>query len=169
MSRLTVGSIEGLTENSNVISVPTGHTLNAVDGLQIGGVGVGEWNTWTPTVPNASWGAIVNGTITGLYAQVNDVIHYHIDYTFGSSDSVNNGWGLTPPVNINTDFSGIGACYLFDTNTGNAYYGAMIQGGVDRMRPYFGDYGTFAVLTATYPITWATGDRIRMWGTYRVA
>ena len=39
MSRLTVGSIEGLTENSNVISVPTGHSLNVADagGLQIGG------------------------------------------------------------------------------------------------------------------------------------
>jgi len=42
MSRLTVGSIEGLTENSNVISVPTGHTLNVADAdaLQIGGSGV---------------------------------------------------------------------------------------------------------------------------------
>jgi len=42
MSRLTVGSIEGLTENSNVISVPTGHTLNVTDaaGLQIGGSAV---------------------------------------------------------------------------------------------------------------------------------
>ena len=37
MSRLTVGSLEGLSENSNVISVPTGHTLNAVDGIQSGG------------------------------------------------------------------------------------------------------------------------------------
>lgn len=42
MSRLTVGSIEGLTENSNVISVPTGHSLNVTDaaGLQIGGSAV---------------------------------------------------------------------------------------------------------------------------------
>ena len=42
MSRLTVGSIEGLTENSNVISVPTGHKLNVTDaaGLQIGGSAV---------------------------------------------------------------------------------------------------------------------------------
>ena len=42
MSRLTVGSIEGLTENSNVISVPTGHSLNVADagGLQIGGSAV---------------------------------------------------------------------------------------------------------------------------------
>ena len=39
MSRLTVGSIEGLVENSNVVSVPTGHSLNVADagGLQIGG------------------------------------------------------------------------------------------------------------------------------------
>ena len=37
MSRLTVGSIEGLTENSNVISVPTGHSLNVVDGIQVAG------------------------------------------------------------------------------------------------------------------------------------
>ena len=37
MSRLTVGSIEGLVENSNVISVPTGHSLNVVDGIQAGG------------------------------------------------------------------------------------------------------------------------------------
>jgi len=37
MSRLTVGSIEGLTENSNVISVPTGHSLNVVDGIQVDG------------------------------------------------------------------------------------------------------------------------------------
>ena len=42
MSRLTVWSIEGLTENSNVISVPTGHSLNVADagGLQIGGSAV---------------------------------------------------------------------------------------------------------------------------------
>jgi len=42
MSRLTVGSIEGLTENSNVVSVPTGHSLNVADagGLQIGGSAV---------------------------------------------------------------------------------------------------------------------------------
>jgi hypothetical protein len=42
MSRLTVGSIEGLAENSNVISVPTGHSLNVADagGLQIGGSAV---------------------------------------------------------------------------------------------------------------------------------
>jgi hypothetical protein len=42
MSRLTVGSLEGLSENSNVISVPTGHKLNVADAgaLQIGGSGV---------------------------------------------------------------------------------------------------------------------------------
>jgi hypothetical protein len=37
MSKLTVGSIGGLIENSNVISVPTGHSLNVVDGIQVDG------------------------------------------------------------------------------------------------------------------------------------
>ena len=37
MSKLTVGSIEGLTENSNVISVPTGHSLSVIDGIQVDG------------------------------------------------------------------------------------------------------------------------------------
>lgn len=42
MSRLTVGSLEGLSENSNVISVPAGHKLNVADAgsLQIGGSAV---------------------------------------------------------------------------------------------------------------------------------
>ena len=42
MSTLSVGSLEGLAANSNVISVPTGHTLNVADAgaLQIGGSGV---------------------------------------------------------------------------------------------------------------------------------
>ena len=42
MSTLSVGSLEGLAANSNVISVPTGHKLNVADAgaLQIGGSGV---------------------------------------------------------------------------------------------------------------------------------
>jgi len=42
MSTLSVGDLEGLAANSNVISVPTGHTLNVADAgaLQIGGSGV---------------------------------------------------------------------------------------------------------------------------------
>ena len=39
MSTLSVGDLQGLAVNSNVVTVPTGHTLNVTDtaGLQIGG------------------------------------------------------------------------------------------------------------------------------------
>ena len=42
MSTLNVGDLQGLAANSNVISVPTGHSLNVADagGLQIGGSAV---------------------------------------------------------------------------------------------------------------------------------
>lgn len=37
MSTLNVGDLQGLAANSNVISVPTGHSLNVVDGIQVDG------------------------------------------------------------------------------------------------------------------------------------
>jgi len=42
MSTLSVGDLQGLAVNSNVVTVPTGHTLNVTDaaGLQIGGSAV---------------------------------------------------------------------------------------------------------------------------------
>jgi len=42
MSTLSVGDLQGLAVNSNVVTVPTGHTLNVADaaGLQIGGSAV---------------------------------------------------------------------------------------------------------------------------------
>ena len=42
MSTLNVGDLQGLAANSNVVSVPTGHSLNVADagGLQIGGSAV---------------------------------------------------------------------------------------------------------------------------------
>jgi len=106
MSRLTVGSIEGLTENSNVISVPTGHTLNAVDGLQIGGVGVGEWNTWTPTI-STTGGTITSGTL-GLarYSQVGNLIFARLRYSVTTAGTATGTQlNFTLPVALSSTYS----------------------------------------------------------------
>lgn len=69
MSRLTVGSLEGLSENSNVISVPTGHTLNVADAgaLQIGGSGVGLVFISRTTVGSAVSSVTVSGAFSSTY------------------------------------------------------------------------------------------------------
>jgi len=76
MSRLTVGSIEGLAENSNVISVPTGHSLNVADagGLQIGGsavVSAGLVSISPTSIDNAGGSVSISSglvTFTGVSA-----------------------------------------------------------------------------------------------------
>ena len=72
MSRLTVGSIEGLSENSNVISVPTGHSLNVADagGLQIGGsavVSAGLVHISRTTIGSAVSSVTVSGAFSADY------------------------------------------------------------------------------------------------------
>jgi len=106
MSRLTVGSLEGLSENSNVISVPTGHTLNAVDGLQIGGVTQGVWNTWTPTISPTA-GNITSGTL-GLarYSQVGNWIFARFRYSvITAGTAAGTMLNFTLPVTLSSTYS----------------------------------------------------------------
>lgn len=72
MSRLTVGSLEGLSENSNVISVPAGHKLNVADAgalsapghiLQV--VSTTKTDTFSASVNNGG-----NVAVTGLTATI---------------------------------------------------------------------------------------------------
>jgi len=96
MSRLTVGSLEGLSENSNVISVPTGHTLNAVDGLQIGGVALGAATAFTPSWTNFTLG---NGTQEWYSTQIGDLVVVTGRVVYGSTSSIAaNSFGFAPPV-----------------------------------------------------------------------
>lgn len=83
MSRLTVGSLEGLSENSNVISVPTGHTLNVADAgaLQIGGSGVGLVHISRTTIGSA----VSSVTVSGAFSA--DYDNYRILLNAGSASS----------------------------------------------------------------------------------
>ena len=69
MSTLSVGSLEGLAANSNVISVPTGHTLNVADAgaLQIGGSGVGLVHVSRTTIGSAVSSVTISGAFSADY------------------------------------------------------------------------------------------------------
>ena len=94
MSRLTVGSLEGLSENSNVISVPTGHTLNVADAgaLQIGGSGVvsaGLVHISRTTIGSSVSSVTVSGAFSSTYA------NYRIAISEGSSSTAVAGLLMT--------------------------------------------------------------------------
>lgn len=72
MSTLSVGDLQGLAVNSNVVTVPTGHTLNVTDagGLQIGGsavVSAGLVPISTTTVGTAVSSVTISGCFSADY------------------------------------------------------------------------------------------------------
>lgn len=86
MSRLTVGSLEGLSENSNVISVPTGHTLNVADAgaLQIGGSGV--VSAGLVFIGRTTIGSAVSSvTLSNIFSSTYDHYRVLISGGFGST------------------------------------------------------------------------------------
>lgn len=87
MSRLTVGSLEGLSENSNVISVPTGHKLNVADAgaLQIGGSGV--VSAGLVHISRTTIGTAVSSvTLSNIFSADYDNYRILISGGYGSSD-----------------------------------------------------------------------------------
>jgi len=103
MSRLTVGSIEGLTENSNVISVPTGHSLNVADagGLQIGGSAVGLVHVSRTTIGTAVSSVTVSNCFSSTYDNYKVIVA--IDSTTNNSQCVGQlGAGSVTTTNYNS-------------------------------------------------------------------
>jgi len=158
MSRLTVGSIEGLTENSNVISVPTGHTLNAVDGLQIGGTAIGTWTSYTPSFTNFTLG---NGTATARYAQVNDLVFVEGQVVLGSTSVMGSTPQISHPVGTSSLEVFISNTLRYDDYGVGNYVGTI---WIYPNQIYLGTLytgGTWAgvgFINATTPFAWGTGD-----------
>lgn len=171
MSRLTVGSIEGLTENSNVISVPTGHTLNAVDGLQIGGNGIGEAVAFTPSWTNLTPG---DATEAWYYTQVNDFVYVVGSTTFGSTTSVSGLIYMDYPVSTTSLDPGtiIGSCRLSDSSPTTLVMGAIQHSSASQVAFHAllanTTYVERGTTNATTPFTWASGDRIHGFFAYSI-
>jgi len=172
MSRLTVGSIEGLTENSNVISVPTGHTLNAVDGLQIGGTAVGKWVDYSGSQTFNANLTVGNGTIQSYYAVVNDVVFWRGEFTLGSTSAVGGTIDVVAPI---TPIGGTGEQWPGVCRAGISsvfYPGFPLQVGVSfRMTRIQETGGTARTgdYAPTLPATWGPGDTFQWWITYQAA
>jgi hypothetical protein len=108
MSTLSVGDLQGLAVNSNVVTVPTGHTLNAVDGLQIGGVGVGTWQPWSPTV-TFSTGSTTTTVASANYCQIENLVFWQAVITWAAVGTASGLLQITTPVTAATSTAHTGS------------------------------------------------------------
>jgi hypothetical protein len=165
MSRLTVGSLEGLSENSNVISVPTGHTLNAVDGLQIGGVAQGVRTSWIPTWSSLTIG---NGTETAYYTVFNGLMFIDYRLVWGSTTSMSTNPAFVIPSGWQqaaAGFNVVGQVCMRDTGT-DEFFGFVKGNGVGsttcllKTSKASATYGQTSAINGSIPFTWTTSDEL---------
>jgi hypothetical protein len=134
----------------------------------------GAWTTYTPSFSNLTKG---NGTSEAAYMQAGKFVTVRFTFTLGSTSSVGTIPTISVPETMDTQYLSsfaLGTCHLYDLNTDQVYPGLVIP-STDRnsARPFAintsGSLASYAIVNATTPFTWATGDQMTMTFTYEAA
>ena len=139
--------------------------------LAIGNTVIGTYTAYTPTWTNLTVG---NGVVSSAYCRVNDFVHVHGKFTFGSTSAITGTVIANFPVNVNGAFTNDAAIYGIaqyrDLSTNAIYPGVAAFAGNDtvftlRVQVASGTYLTQGGVTGSAPFTWATGD-FMAWNLY---
>jgi len=147
-----------------------GADSSTATGLNWLGASISYTPTWTATTTNPTLG---NGTLTGSYMQVGNLIAFTISLAFGSTTSGGTGtWRFALPFALNFNRQSL-ICQAKGLDLGVRWYTNLIGDSADPntastisiINPDStdGDY-----LTATYPMTWGTDDALYIQGLYRI-
>lgn len=148
--------------------VPSASTFNTHVRDNLKAIG-DPWTAYTPALSGWTKG---NGTLNGWAMTAGKLIHYRIEYTVGSTDTLSGTLSISLPATARwsatplTALPPVGQATLRD-----------VSGGVGRSRHAILLTSStiaivdesFAGVTATVPWTWATGDLIVVNGTYEAA
>lgn len=150
----------------------------AIDKTKIAGTAItaadlslGAWATYTPTL-SGGW-ANGNGTWDALYTQIGKTVHWTAIFTLGTTTTKGSTMLVSLPV------TGRGTQYahhvvgFLATGGTTRYIAAILPNSTTNIEVgtsvASATHTTFNAMTATTPFTWATGDQIRLSGTYEAA
>lgn len=176
--------IEVLTSGTRPTNPYYGQTIFESDtdkfvGRSIGGVWqdvvpLGAWVDWTPSFTGFTLG---NGTVVAKYKKVGRHVFYHMHVTLGTTSSVTGTLTTSLPATVSTNYasgqSSIGYADLLDS--GVASYRGVIRYENSGNHLILCDkifsvsFVVQAVVNATQPFTWTTGDVISVNGNYEAA
>jgi hypothetical protein len=156
-ARLAVGA------NNRVLMADS----TAATGLKYGG----NWISYTPTFTNLTVG---NGTVTGVYNRIGDVVYVVVRLNWGSTTSITGGVAISNPVNADADYEFLGDATFWAIGTSGVLSPGKIWGiGAGSSGVYVQNTsGTYTVLnevTNTVPFTWATGNIFRLQFQFKAA
>ncbi|WP_435601441.1 hypothetical protein [Streptomyces sp. C10-9-1] len=131
----------------------------------------GAWSSYTPSWTAATTNPVLgNGTISGEYTRVGDTVTFAAYITAGSSTTFGSGgWSISLPVQSAATMDRIGDVMVGDATSPTLYSmgAAYIAASASHAALYVGGVQDGGRISATYPQTWADGDRIWVGGTYR--
>lgn len=114
---------------------------------------------FTPTWASSTLG---DGTLTGSYLGIGDLVLFTITLTIGATTSpAGTAWTFAPP--LGTIASGGGCALLVDSGGANNNLAVMYKSAAGTFS-FYTDEGSF--VSSTAPFTWATGDSFQAFGFY---
>ena len=137
------------------------------------GVGLGIWQTWTPTLTNLTLG---NGTTVARYVQIGKTVHAYFLFTLGSTSAVGSTIAISTPVTAASTHSfqrNDSGTAIFAENGSVWRPGHVALETADTFKPRAIDAGStytgLVDLTALIPFTWGTADVLSFSATYEAA
>lgn len=130
--------------------------------------------SYTPTWGNTGTAnTLGNGTITGAYVKMGKLVHFRVQLTWGSTTAAGSaGWTFTLPVTADSYVLAGGANgNAFDSGVGN-YPVSVVNTSTTTFQVAYlldGSATALSAVTATAPMTWATGDILSITGWYWAA
>jgi len=128
------------------------------------------WTAYTPTLTNVTTG---NGTLTGKYLQVGDIVWFTVQFVLGTTSAVSGDVTITLPT---SRADARGGMYSGGINCAGTNYNPFIfPNAADvttltiRAQNSSGTYGTATSFSATIPNTWAATNDFYVNGAYEAA
>ncbi|MFA5423582.1 MAG: hypothetical protein WC374_06950 [Phycisphaerae bacterium] len=172
LSDVTTGDVS-VTEHGFAPKAPNDATkfldgTGAWDTVKESDIAGTAWTAFTPSWTNLTVGS---GTNTGYYKQIGKTVFFRVKFEFAADSSVGGNITLTLPVSPKGFDGPIGNGMVTDAATEN--YNAFMLGTAAAAGIYVFDtsatYSRVRPINATVPITFGTGDIIRLQGCYEAA
>lgn len=128
---------------------------------------IGAWSTYAPTNTNITVG---NGTQAARWTRFGRTVHVAYSLVWGSTTSYGGDIQVGMPVAAGAGVNAfVGSAEMFDSGTASFAGVCRLAGGGSAATVIAADGAGDRAVDATNPMTWATGDTLRLSITYEAA
>jgi len=152
----------GINDTTPSYKLDVNGDINATGAVRIGGNGIGEYQSYSPTTGGLTVG---NGTMNASYCRIGKMIHYVGYFYLGTTSSISPYVDFSLPVtNYSSTFTQPSGDATFWDQGGNLWKGATLMIGQTAFRFVAEQVDSNQIrykdLTSAVPFVWGNGDHL---------